>query len=89
MKKVYLVTMTDVSNQYMGVEEFTPESEYELIGIFSDKKEAIKIAQSIKYDYGIVHVNEVEFEKNYYTNENIDDIIDLKKSNVIKKLQRK
>lgn len=89
MKKVYLVTMTDVSNQYMGVEEFTSESEYKLIGIFTDKKQAIKVAQSIKYEYGIVHVNEVELEKNYYTNGNIDDIIDLKKSNVIKKLKRK
>lgn len=89
MKKVYLVTMTDLSKEYLEVDVFNPDYEYKLIGVFSDKKEAIKVAQSIKYEYGIVHVNEVELEKNYYTNENIDDIIDFKKSNIIKKLQRK
>lgn len=89
MKKAYLVTMTDVSNQYMGIEEFNPDYEYKLIGIFTDKKQAIKVAQSIKYEYGIVHVNEVELEKNYYTNENIDGIIDLSESNIERKVKRK
>lgn len=38
MKKVYLVTMIDLSKEDLEVDVFNPDYEYKLIGIFSDSK---------------------------------------------------
>ena len=86
MTKVYLVTMVDTTNDVPTLfGNDPPAPDYKLIGVFTDRKEAIKLARSVKYEYGIVNINEVELDKNYYQNDNIDGLLYLDKSNIRRK----
>lgn len=83
MKKVYLVTMVDATNDVPALfGDDPPAPDYRLIGVFTDREEAIKLARSIRYEYGMVYVNEIELDRNYYASEDIDSLLYLDKSNI-------
>lgn len=86
MKKVYLVTMVDATNDVPVLfGDDPPAPTYKLIGVFTNREKAIKLASSIRYEYGMVYINEIELDKNYYQSKNIDDLLFLDKSNIRRK----